>query len=325
MVWPVMLRARGEQRKAAIAAMSPGSCQRFRGTSRAIFSAVQSSKALPGRWLKVVPAFPDRPVEHRLDHTGIERVDPDAERCQVPRSALREVDESGLRGAVGRVRRRSDLAGHAAEEQQRAGLAFRHARRERMGHMDRAHQVHPQHLVPVAGRQVPERHAELSRADRGRVDDVVAVAEAFPHLDGRLTHGRDIDHIDHDPVRRAQAARQRRGVRVAVEENDIAAFLDTLDGYRLADTAPPPTTTTTSPASMRSILATPQRSGHLRAQPTPSRDCSRLPDPLQSGAAVGKKAGTTIKRLAARDSPFLCSGPTNACRRARFFRGRVSS
>ena len=57
-----------------------------------------------------------------------------------------------------------------------------------MRHVHRADQVHSQHALPVGRLQVPEREAELARADAHGEDDVVQAAEFRQPCGGGLLH-----------------------------------------------------------------------------------------------------------------------------------------
>ena len=52
-------------------------------------------------------------------------------------------------------------------------------RREGVGRVDRAEQVHAEHAVPVGRLQVPERKAEFARAHADGIDDVLDADRAL--------------------------------------------------------------------------------------------------------------------------------------------------
>jgi len=203
--------------------MSSGSCQRPRhqrpdllGRPRLVAGPIP-----PG--LAGGPGLVDRAVQRRPDHAGVQRVDPDVVRRQVPGGALGEVDQARLGRAVGRVGLRADLAGDGCQEQERARPRRGHRRGEGVGDVDGAAEVDPQDAVPVSRVQRPEREAELARADPRGEGHVVAAAEVAPDPLGHPPDRREVGDVGDErrgprPAGRRQLPGDGGGIGVAVED-----------------------------------------------------------------------------------------------------------
>ena len=70
-----------------------------------------------------------------------------------------------------------------------------------MCHVHRADQVDFQHGLPVGRLELPERKAELARADADGEDDVVALTEAVRDFLGCLANRGVISHVSHQAQR----------------------------------------------------------------------------------------------------------------------------
>ena len=77
-------------------------------------------------------------------------------------------------------------------------LGGRQGRGEGMGDVDRTDHVDAQHAVPVGRRQVPEREAELARADADREDNMIDPAKGDGRLGGGPAHRLEIGHVGNE-------------------------------------------------------------------------------------------------------------------------------
>lgn len=170
-------------------------------------------------------------VEGGLHHAGRESVDADIVRGEVLRGTLHEVDQTGLRGAVGRIGLRTDLAGDGSEHEERAGAARDQARSERVRDVDGADEIEVEHARPVGGGEIPERKTKFAGADADGEDDVI---------DGREGGGEGLESGIRGDVAEGGLEGWRRtggrgGRKSAIEAANGAAFGDEGFGDGAAD------------------------------------------------------------------------------------------
>jgi hypothetical protein len=187
------------------------------------------------------PCLPDRPVQRRLHHARAEAVDADVVGGKVLRGTLREVDQRRLRGAVRRVGLRADLPGDGRDQEDRPAAPLDHLRGEGVHHVHRADDVHLQHLRPIGGGEIPEGKAELTRADRDGVHEMVHGALFLRDPDGDLAHALDIGDVGDVPahghgVAASQCLRGPCYLRVAVDQGEVGP----LGRKALGDRSPDP-------------------------------------------------------------------------------------
>ena len=103
-----------------------------------------------------------------------------------------------------------------------------------------ADEVDPEDAVPVARLEVPEREAELARADPRGEDDVIAPAEIAADLlgdaaDRRRSRSRRRRRRKPWPARSRRSLGDARAVGVAVDDRDVRPLGDERRGDRPAD------------------------------------------------------------------------------------------
>ena len=158
---------------------------------------------------------PDGLVEGGLHHAGGEGVDADIVRGEILGGALHEVDEAGLRGAVGRIRLRTHLTGDGCEDQVGAGAARDQARGEGVGDVDGTDEIDVEHARPVGRGEIPKRKAKFTGADTDGEDHVA---------DGREGRGKGLELFERRDVAEGRLESSGRARKGAIETADVAAL-----------------------------------------------------------------------------------------------------
>ena len=163
------------------------------------------------------------------DAAGRQRVHADAAAGPVRRKELRQVDDAGLRRAIGRRLDERRVARQVIVEDAGSGdtdaysdpmlmidplAARRHARAEHLGHLERAQQVHFDHPAELIDRELVQgvtiAGAVRRLIDPGVVDEDERLAELGDDALGRGLDGRAVRDVAVDAAERVAGARRDR-------------------------------------------------------------------------------------------------------------------